>query len=183
MARILIPRSALHLPDSIAIPFLGGVWHVYAQTPTDAPLTLREDPAPLGATGGRLVLSGQTGRTVEACRLLREWLRRLARRCLPDHVHRMARRMGFTVTSVHVRAQRSRWGSCSSRGTVSLNCRLLLLPLHLLEHVIVHELCHLKHMNHSPTYRKFLQSFAPDWKQKEKMLHISWKTMPLWVIV
>ena len=181
MAVFRIPPAALHLPDSIGIPLLGGVWHVYARPEPGETLHLQEESGP--GAGGRLLFAGPTRHTAACCRLLREWLRRLGRRHLPQRVQRMAQGMGLTVNGVQVRAQRSRWGSCSSRGTISLNCRLLLLPVYLLDHVILHELCHITHLNHSKEYRQHLSIYAPDWKQKEKMLHNAWKNMPLWAII
>lgn len=71
---------------------------------------------------------------------------------------------------IAVRDQRSRWGSCSSRGHIAINVRLVNLPEHLQEYIILHELCHLQHLNHGPDFWKLLESHLPDAHQRRKAL-------------
>lgn len=68
------------------------------------------------------------------------------------------------ITRVRVAMQRTRWGSCSSRGTLSFNVRLYLAPPEALDYVVVHELCHLVHMNHSKEFWALVESIMPDYK-------------------
>ena len=79
-------------------------------------------------------------------------LRREARELLPAMVESVSRRTGLGYRSISVRAARSRWGSCSSRNDLSLSIYLMLLPDHLIEYIIVHELCHTVHRNHSAAF-------------------------------
>lgn len=72
--------------------------------------------------------------------------------------------MGGHYTSITIRDQKSRWGSCSSRGTLSFNYRLIFAPPHVLDYVVVHELCHLTHMNHSKDFWNMVASYMPDYK-------------------
>lgn len=81
-----------------------------------------------------------------------EALRRAARADLPDRVARIAQRFGFVYGRITIRASRTRWGSCSSRNDLSLSLYLVLLPEHLRDYVIVHELCHTVHHDHSPRF-------------------------------
>lgn len=76
---------------------------------------------------------------------------------------------GGNYTSVTVRDQKSRWGSCSSRGTLSFNYRLMFAPPRVLDYVVVHELCHLTHMNHSKDFWNMVERIMPDYK-----LYKSW---------
>lgn len=71
---------------------------------------------------------------------------------------------GGHYTSVTVRDQKTRWGSCSSRGTLSFNYRLIFAPPVILDYVVVHELCHLTHMNHSKEFWNMVASVMPDYK-------------------
>ena len=71
---------------------------------------------------------------------------------------------GGNYTSITVRDQKSRWGSCSSRGTLSFNYRLIFAPPHVLDYVVVHELCHLTHMNHSKDFWNMVGTVMPDYK-------------------
>lgn len=71
---------------------------------------------------------------------------------------------GGNYTSITIRDQKSRWGSCSSRGTLSFNYRLIFAPLKVLDYVVVHELCHLSHMNHSKDFWSMVETVMPEYK-------------------
>lgn len=77
---------------------------------------------------------------------------------------------GGNYTSITVRDQRSRWGSCSSRGTLSFNYRLIFAPPMILDYVVVHELCHLTHMNHSKDFWDMVAGIMPEHKTYRKWL-------------
>lgn len=81
-----------------------------------------------------------------------EELRRRAKAELPPRTAELARQLGFTFRSVTVRATRTKWGSCSAHNDLSLSLFLMMLPPHLRDFVIVHELCHTLHKNHSPQF-------------------------------
>lgn len=175
-----LPSVPPELPASINIPLSGMVWHVYVIH--EAGATRLQEEA-LDATGGRLLLHGPTDDplfTATCSLLLQRWLRRQAARWLPPRLHLLASRMGEEVTRITVRAQRSRWGSCTSRGHISLNCLLLLIPLPLLDHVCLHELCHLEHLDHSRRFKAHLARHAPHWQSQEKALNMAWRRMPAW---
>lgn len=97
-------------------------------------------------------------------------LRQLASRELPLRVAELAREHGFQVHRVTVRNQRSRWGSCSKRGTVSLNWRLIQTPLFVRDYIILHELAHLKEMNHSRRFWREVARLCPDFARAERWL-------------
>lgn len=73
-------------------------------------------------------------------------------------------------SSIAIRDQKTRWGSCSSRGTLSFNWRLMLAPPGILDYVVVHELCHLEQMNHSKDFWKCVETILPDYKERRKWL-------------
>lgn len=80
------------------------------------------------------------------------------------------RTTGGSYTSITIRDQKSRWGSCSSRGTLSFNYRLIFAPPAILDYVVVHELCHLTHMNHSKDFWDMVAGVMPEYKQCRKWL-------------
>ncbi len=77
---------------------------------------------------------------------------------------------GVTEPFLKIRRMKSRWGSCSRSGKITLNLKLIHLPLSCIEYIIMHELCHLKHLNHSMNYYSFLQRCMPDWKDRKAIL-------------
>ncbi|MDR3340914.1 MAG: M48 family metallopeptidase [Candidatus Symbiothrix sp.] len=87
-------------------------------------------------------------------------LRKQAQAYLPSKLAELAKLHRFEYQSVKIRKSRTRWGSCSSRGTISLSLYLLLLPYYLIEYVLLHELCHTVRMNHSPAFWELLDSYT-----------------------
>ena len=86
---------------------------------------------------------------------------------------------GGNYTSITIRDQKTRWGSCSGRGTLSFNWRLILAPPEILDYVVVHELCHLTHMNHSKEFWSMVSNTIPDYKEKRKWLKENGHTLRL----
>jgi predicted metal-dependent hydrolase len=95
---------------------------------------------------------------------------RLAAVELPPRVMEFATQHGLTVRRITVRNQRSRWGSCSRRGTVSLNWRLIQTPPFVRDYIILHELMHLRQMNHSARYWREVAGVCPDYEKAEDWL-------------
>lgn len=86
---------------------------------------------------------------------------------------------GGNYSSITIRDQKTRWGSCSGRGTLSFNWRLILAPPEILDYVVVHELCHLTHMNHSKEFWNLVGSVIPDYKVRRKWLKEKGHTLRL----
>ena len=97
-------------------------------------------------------------------------LRRLAEKELPARTRELAQEHNIAIRNVSVRAQKSRWGSCSARGTISLNWRLIHAPAFVVDYLIIHELMHRREMNHSKRYWKHVATACPDYRVAEKWL-------------
>jgi predicted metal-dependent hydrolase len=97
-------------------------------------------------------------------------LRRLAERDLPPRTRELAQLHGIAISRVTVRAQKTRWGSCSARGTISLNWRLIHAPPFVQDYLIIHELMHRRQMNHSARYWKLVAEAFPRWREAEAWL-------------
>ena len=90
-----------------------------------------------------------------------ERMRAEAHRTLPPRLKALAARYGFTYNQVRIKHNVSNWGSCSAKGNINLNLHLVRLPAELQDYVMLHELCHLKEMNHGPKFHALLESVCP----------------------
>ena len=97
-------------------------------------------------------------------------LRRLAISELTRRTEELAAKLQCVVKRVVVRNQRTRWGSCSCHGAISLNWRLIQLPDHVRDYIIIHELMHLRHLNHSPRFWAAVEAACPDYRRAEEWL-------------
>jgi predicted metal-dependent hydrolase len=107
-------------------------------------------------------------------------LQKLAQRELPARVMELARLHGIEVTRVSVRNQRTRWGSCSRRGTISLNWRLVMTPAFVRDYIILHELTHRRQMNHSDKFWQEVERLCPDYPAAERWLKQHSKLLRDW---
>jgi predicted metal-dependent hydrolase len=140
----------------------------------------QEAPNPgVARHGDRLVV--QAPNDGEARSLLRGWLKRAAGDRLAPPLRQLADELRYSVERVVIRCQRTRWGSCSTRGTVSLNCSLVFLRAEVVRYLFIHELAHLKHMNHSPGFWRLVETLEPDYRRLDRELLAGWRTVPLWV--
>lgn len=90
--------------------------------------------------------------------------------CIPGRVAHFAPLVGVTYGRITIRNQRTRWGSCSSRGNLNFNCLLMLAPPEVIDYVVVHELCHRKEMNHSQLFWNEVARVLPGYAEQEKWL-------------
>lgn len=93
-----------------------------------------------------------------------------AKEYFPKRAAYFAPLTGGTFTRITIRDQKTRWGSCSAKGTLSFNWRLMLAPPAVLDYVVIHELCHLTHMNHSKAFWALVESACPDYRTHRKWL-------------
>lgn len=93
-----------------------------------------------------------------------------AKRVIPKRAEHYAKLMGVRYGRITIRRQRTRWGSCSSLGNLNFNCLLMLMPESVVDYVVVHELCHLKQMNHSPDFWREVEKIIPEYKIQYKWL-------------
>lgn len=100
---------------------------------------------------------------------LRAWTKQ-AREVITQKVRYYAPLVGVDYGRIAIRCQRSRWGSCSSKGNLNFNCLLVLLPEDIIDSVVVHELCHRKQMNHSAAFYKEVERVYPEYKRCDKWL-------------
>jgi len=93
-----------------------------------------------------------------------------ARKVITERVEYFARILEYSYGKIAIRNQSTRWGSCSSKGNLNFNYKLVLLPETLRDYVVVHELCHLKEMNHSKDFWKLVENVLPNYRTLRKEL-------------
>ncbi|MBY6205011.1 YgjP family zinc-dependent metalloprotease [Halomonas denitrificans] len=117
----------------------------------------------------------------DARALLIDLLKAMARGSLEPRVLEFAERHGLKPGRITWRNQVSRWGSCAASGNLSLNVRLLLLDRDVCDYVLLHELAHLEHPNHSRAFWAKVEAMCPDYKLRERALKAASRAMPVWV--
>jgi predicted metal-dependent hydrolase len=120
--------------------------------------------------GDRLIVDTDTGQDGHHLKL-EAWYRRQASGLFREKLDRWCPVIGVTYGRLSIRGQRTRWGSCSPQGNISLNWKLMLVPEPVIDYVIVHELAHRREMNHSPRFWKLVAAYCPGWREYRQWLH------------
>lgn len=107
---------------------------------------------------------------ISARKIVEQWLRLQAKRKIEHAITARAAMMGVTPARISIRDQKSRWGSCSSTGTISINWRLIMAPPEILDYIIVHELAHLQELNHSARFWKLVEENCPNFRSHERWI-------------
>ncbi len=155
-ARLTSPLLGLHQPGTV---WLAGERLAVERGGGPKPVANRH--------GGALRISGPPDQLAGA---IDRWYRREARERLEAAVARESARLGISYARVSIRDQRTRWGSCSTRGTLSFSWRLVLAPPEVLEYVVAHELLHVREPNHSRAFWALLDAHLPGWKERAAWL-------------
>lgn len=115
------------------------------------------------------------------CRLLQEWLKAQAKETLVPWAFSLSTEHKLPIARVQIRKQKTRWASMSISGTLSLNCQLMFLPQEFVQHVLLHELCHVRHSNHGPKFQALLSRLSPHKGRYERaMKHVHHTAVPWW---
>jgi hypothetical protein len=130
---------------------------------------------------GLLALDGDTSDSRAVRQVFRRWLTERAAEVLGPTLQQCARELGFEFDRVLIRRQRSRWGSCSTRGTISLNCCLMFQRPQVVRYLMVHELSHTVQMNHSRRFWQTVSRHCPDYRRLDRELLDGWRRVPSWV--
>ncbi|NJB69333.1 hypothetical protein GGQ74_003030 [Desulfobaculum xiamenense] len=171
--RGIVPGEAPMIPQSLDLAACGERWSLetLARPGTSARLTQ--------AGPRRLLLVNGSGE--DGPRLVRAWLQDQARAVLVPWLRELSAELDLPFERAQVRGQKTRWGSCSGRGTISLNFNILFLSPELARYVLVHELCHIRHMDHSQNFWRLVARFEPRWAELDAELSRSGRRVPVWL--
>jgi len=159
------------LPDEVGLDFLDRRFPVRYEEGLRAQLHVDE-------SGLQVCLPpGEVG---AGALLLQMWLVDLGKTHLIRYCRDLAAYHGVSIGGVQVRNQGGRWGSCSSRFTISLNAKLLFLSPPLVRNVVLHELCHVQHRNHGPAFKAALRNLDPLTDAHEGQMREAWENLPAW---
>jgi predicted metal-dependent hydrolase len=117
-----------------------------------------------------LMIESPSGASEDINHIFNAWLKHRAKNYLTERAEYLAEQHGFSFKKLSLRNQKTRWGSCSASGNISLNYRLMKYRKDIIDYVIVHELCHLKELNHSKKFWKLVESMVPDYKSLKREL-------------
>ncbi len=181
LKRIEHQRQALppeHLearPTTLELRSRSETWAVdYAPSPQGSVTLTQSGPQTLAFSGAEDDLQAHRD-------LLRGWLQRKARAEFQPWLQSLSQRCDLAYSRLAVRGQTSRWGSCSSQQSISLNYKLLFLPPALVNYVLIHELCHTVHMNHSKAFWALVARYCPSSDRDRADLKQAWQYIPHWV--
>ncbi len=139
-------------------PFLGAFYSLQL---------VKNDQPRLDLNGDFQLAQSELG---QAEQIFEQWYQGQARQVFMDRVEFYAGEYGFDYTKLRLSSARTRWGSCSSKGTLSLTWRLVMAPLKIVDYVVVHELSHLREHNHSSKFWAQVGAILPDYKTRRKWL-------------
>ena len=170
------PRAQELRPQTIELRAVGRLIHVeYELLPRRGVLVQTRD------RDGAIALRGSVESDVDVAYALRAWLMDVAHDELGRQLKSVAQECGLQFARMQARRQKTRWGSCSSGGTISLNACSLFLDPAVVRYLLIHELCHTRHMNHSRRFWQLVESFEPDYQRLDRDLSKGWQQVPGWV--
>lgn len=161
-------------PEAFDLPALAETWRVEYRTTQAKTVGARTDQH------GRILVYGAVAEDEHCKAALRRWLARRAKETLAPWLESLAAENSLRFTQAIIKNQRTRWGSCSSNGVISLNTKLLFLPPKLVRYVLMHELCHLLEHNHSSHFWTHLRQFEPQTDHLHGQMRDAWKQVPVW---
>ena len=169
------PPEPFRLPDRISLPAIGQNYRVVYRPQAGA------KTVSCRCKDNLVVLSGRTSDSALCVAALKRWLATTGRAEFEPRLRALSDLTGNPFKKMQVRAQKTCWGSHSSTGSISINYCLLFLDPALLRYLMVHELSHGRHMNHSRRFWALVGKYEPDYKRLDRALSDGWKQIPTWL--
>ncbi len=170
----LPPARESTLPKKLELKAINETWVVVYRTEPGSKIHIVEQ-----VRGKVLFIAGKTTSKLSVHRQLKGWIKHRAAQVLPDWIERISRKTGLQYQKLTIRDQKTRWGSCSSLKNINLNMKLLFLPPHLVDYVIIHELCHTQVLSHSAAFWKLVYHYYPEHKEARKQIRQLSREIPI----
>lgn len=162
-------------PDRIALQAIAETWQVDYSFTQELGIRAKEH------AGYKLVLQGNTVNAEDCKTVLQQWIAHKARTHLSSWLRSISRELALPFQGISIRQQKTIWGSCSIRKTISLNSKLLFLPPALVKYVLIHELCHTIHLNHSRDFWALVGTYELDYESLDANLRDARYLVPWWM--
>jgi predicted metal-dependent hydrolase len=170
----LSPETMAAMPEQIKLRACDETWQVQYQSIERSTLQLIITPY-------TLTLTGPIDREDLCYQLLRNWIRQKAKRLLVPWLAQLSQETQLSYQKVKIRTYKTVWGSCSSKKFISLNDKLLFLPAERVRYVLIHELCHTIHLNHSPEFWALVAAKSATYRSLDRGLREAWAYVPPWM--
>ncbi len=168
-------QSKLILPNELHLRACNEKWQIHYLP------ALNNTPKILARAHQELVVYGDIEK-IELCQfILKRWLQEKAQFFLTDYLKTLGNNYGFNYKKIAIRDQKTRWGSCSASGNINLNFRLIFLQPELTRHILLHELCHTIHLNHSAKFWKLLEKYDENWQLHRRASSRMENLVPCWL--
>ena len=161
-------------PETLALEACGEFLRVHLAGGVAAPRVRR-------GHGDLLIIRGDAGNRGDLTRALQRWLMSYAHAQLGAMLAMVAGECALNYRRLSIRRQRTRWGSCSRTGTISVNMAIAFQTPQVARYLLIHELAHTRHMNHSARFWATVADHCPDWRNLDRQLRQGWKRVPQWV--
>ena len=173
LARVELQRNET-LPDQISMALMNQLWRIHYQE-CNAKLEMIQRPHQ------EIVLVGKIQEKEKCKEKLIDWLKETAKQVLIPLLKEISERTALPYEKVTVRDQQTLWGSCTRDKSISLNYKLIFLPLPLASHVLIHELCHTKHLNHGKAFWHLVSKHDSAWVEHRRSLRHAEEWVPSWI--
>lgn len=167
-------RHIPELPDTVTFHSIQQTWKIAYEPSTDI-FKLRH------LSANEVVLRGDRADYQRCRKVLLHWIKKQSKLYLTTELQRVSLETQLPFNNLIIRGQKTVWGSCTSRKSISLNYKLFLLPAHLMRYVMIHELCHTKYMNHSSHFWSLVEKFDPNYLQHRRALRQADQFIPGWI--
>lgn len=161
------------LPEQIALAAIAETWQVQYRS--------AKQPGYKEQSSLKLTVYGDTTNQSLCKHVLQQWVAHKARLYLVPWLDTVSQEVELPYTRATIRQQKTLWGSCSERQTISLNCKLLFLPAQLVRYVFIHELCHTIHLNHSSKFWALVGRYEPNYQELDASLQDARYLVPAWM--
>lgn len=169
------PQLQPQLPKQISIQYLDECWDIdYIQS---------QQSDMIQKPGKQLTLMSPVIDFEHCQPYLKHWLKELATEHLIPHLEHLSHVTQLSYQQVRIRQQKTRWGSCSADKVINLNAHLMFLPYHLVNHIMIHELAHTVHLNHSSQFWKLVARHDIDFEKHRALLKRCEQLVPDWVLL